>query len=211
MNFVNFIHDLTLTIKKHNLNFDCFSLGQLQSKQWIIDKLKDLNTDLGIVFNLCGWYGMLPAMMFEAGIRMNKIRSFDIDESCAIIADDMNKSNLSSWVFKAITDDINNINFKNHTWRMWSSSNNRVSHGIIESPNTIINTSCEHTNDDWFKKVQNGQMIIIQSNDFWDGDGHINCCLDMGDFDSRYPMTTTLYTGERVLQKYTRFMKVGIK
>jgi hypothetical protein len=208
---VTFLHDLTQTIDKYNLNFDAFSLGQLQSKSWLIDELNKLNAVLGTVFVLCGWYGLLPAMMFHEGISVEKIRSFDIDEDCWRIADDMNKSNMGSWKFKAIQEDINNINFEGHSWQMWSNTNNRMSYPITDVPDTIINTSCEHTNDDWFQKIPQGKMVIIQSNDFWGGEHHVNCCFDIDDFNRKYPLLDQMYIGERAMQKYIRFMKIGIK
>lgn len=211
MKNVNFLHDLTRTIDKYNLNFDAFSYGQLASKQWLIDELEFLKADLGIVFNLCGWYGLLPAMMFNSNIRVDKIRSFDIDESCWMIADQMNKTNIQNeWKFKAITEDINNINFEEHTWEGWSNvAMDYIS--VTESPNTIINTSCEHTNDEWYKKIPHGKFVILQSNDYWKGDKHINCCIDYNYFSRKYPMLETFYEGKRAFEKYTRFMKIGVK
>jgi hypothetical protein len=211
MNLVNLIHDLTSAINTFNLNFDCFAYGQLESKQWLIDELERINFNLGIVFNLCGWYGLLPAMMFQSRLDIQNIRSFDIDPNCWIIADQMNKSQIkNSWRFKAATEDINDINFNKHTWEGWSNLS-RKNISVTESPNVIINTSCEHTKDDWFKKIPKGLMVVLQSNDYLQGDGHINCCGDLRDFDASYTLTDTFYLGQKELEKYTRFMKIGIK
>lgn len=209
---VNLLHDLMRTVDKYNLNFDAFSYGQLKSKHWIIEELEAMrNPYLGIVFNLCGWYGLLPAMMFNARIKVKKIRSFDIDESCWMIADQMNKTHIQDeWRFKAITEDINNINFEKHTWSGWSNvAMDYIS--VTESPDTIINTSCEHTNDEWYKKIPYGKIVILQSNDYWSGEKHVNCCFDYNDFSNRYPMVEVWYHGQRAFEKYTRFMKIGIK
>lgn len=209
---VNFLHDLMRTVEKYNLNFDAFSYGQLKSKHWIIEELLSIrNPYLGIVFNLCGWYGLLPAMMFNARIKAKKIRSFDIDESCWMIADQMNKTHIQDeWRFKAITEDINNINFEEHIWEGWSNVANDFIK-VTEVPDTIINTSCEHTNDVWYEKIPHGKMVILQSNDYWAGDKHINCCFDYSYFSRKYPMTNVFYEGQRAFEKYTRFMKIGVK
>jgi len=212
VSMVNLLHDLTQAIDKYNLDFDAFAYGQLKSKQWIIDELEAMNNPyLGVVFNLCGWYGLLPAMMFNARIKAKKIRSFDIDESCWMIADQMNKTHIQDeWRFKAIIEDINNINFETHTWEGWSNvAMDYIS--VTESPDTIINTSCEHTNDEWYKNIPSGKLVILQSNDYWAGDKHINCCFDFDDFSNRYPMKDVLYHGQRAFEKYTRFMKIGRK
>ena len=103
-----------------------------------------------------------------------------------------------------------NINFNKHTWEGWSNLS-RKNISVTESPNVIINTSCEHTKDDWFKKIPKGLMVVLQSNDYLQGDGHINCCGDLRDFDASYTLTDTFYLGQKELEKYTRFMKIGIK
>ena len=40
-------------------DIDCLSRGQLKSKKWLIDNLKELNLDLGTVFLCAGWYATL--------------------------------------------------------------------------------------------------------------------------------------------------------
>lgn len=210
MNIVDFLHDLTTTIDRYDLNFDAFSYGQLQSKQWIIYELKRMKINLGTIFNLCGWYGLLPAMIFNARLPVYAIRSFDIDESCCPIADQMNKTYLkNNWKFKAVTQDINDIDFNNHTWEGWSNISKKFIK-VTEKPDTIINTSCEHTDDEWFYKIPSGLFVILQSTDFHDGDGHVNCC-DYKTFIDRYHLTTDYFYGKREFEKYNRFMKIGIK
>ena len=94
-------------LKKHNDTIgDVLSQGQIKSKQWLLKKLKGI--DLGIVFICAGWYGTLATMMFEdENIYVDKIRSFDIDDSCWKIAEDLNELwKADSWTFKATTLDI---------------------------------------------------------------------------------------------------------
>ena len=80
---------------------DCFSRGQLQSKLWIIKELKKLDLDLGTVFLCAGWYATLAVMLFENNLKINKIRSFDIDTSCVDIAEVFNKPWVKDeWKFK---------------------------------------------------------------------------------------------------------------
>ncbi len=206
----NFLHDLTSVIQNFELDFDCFSKGQLESKEWLVQIIKDLKIDLGTVYILCGWYGLLSSMMFLNSLNLDKIRSFDIDDNCYKIADQINKTYLSdSWRFKAVTEDIFKIKFDSHTWQMWSNANNRMCYPITDVPDTIINTSCEHTGPDWFKNIPRNKLVILQSNNFWTGDGHVNCVTDIDEFKQMFPLKTTYYNGDLNFDKYSRFMLIG--
>ena len=70
-------------VNKTEIWNDCFSRGQLQSKLWLVKELKRINPYLGTVFLCAGWYATLATMLFEKNLRIDKIRSFDIDSSCA--------------------------------------------------------------------------------------------------------------------------------
>ena len=210
--------DIEKTFEKYEpeINLDSLSLGQLESKNWDIQILADIQRrpiiDYGIVFVLCGWYGVLPAMMFYSNLAINKIRSFDIDENCFEIADSINKTNCSKgWRFKAITEDIFKIDFTSHTWQMWSKLNDRMSYPITDSPDTIINTSCEHTSPDWFYNVPEDKLMVLQSNNFFEEEGHTNCVKSVEELKDMFPLGEIYYDGTFNLEKYSRFMLVGIK
>ena len=193
---------------------DCFSQGQIKSKMWLLEELKKLKLDLGTVFLCAGWYGTLATMLFESKIKVDKIRSFDIDESCVEVAEIFNKPwFVDEWKFKSITDDIMNINYDKHVWQFWSNKNNRMSRPITDIPDTIINTSCEHIHDfeSWYNKIPNGKLIILQGNDYFELNEHVNCSADQDSFSEKAPMTDVLYTGTIDCGKYKRFMKIGIK
>ena len=193
---------------------DCFSQGQIKSKMWLLEKLKKLKLDLGTVFLCAGWYGTLATMLFESKIKVDKIRSFDIDESCVEIAEIFNKPwFVDEWKFKSITDDIMNIDYDKHVWQFWSNKNNRMSRPITDVPDTIINTSCEHIHDfeSWYDKIPNGKLIILQGNDYFELNEHVNCSADQDSFSEKAPMTDVLYLGTIDCDKYKRFMKIGLK
>ena len=193
---------------------DCFSRGQLQSKLWLVHELKKCNVDLGTVFLCAGWYATLATMIFESDIKVDKIRSFDIDETTVDIAETFNKSWFENqWQFKALVEDIQDINYNEHTWQYWSNKNNRMSYPIIDSPNTIINTSCEHIENfsEWYSKMPIGKLVILQSNDYFEVKEHINCSKSISQFSRSCPMKETLFEGELFLPYYTRFMKIGYK
>jgi hypothetical protein len=193
---------------------DCFSRGQLCSKIWLINELKKLNLNLGTVFLCAGWYATLAVMLFESSVKIEKIRSFDIDPSTVGIAETFNKPWFTDqWRFKALVEDINSIDYNSHTWQYWSNSNNRLSHPIKDVPDTIINTSCEHIAnfEQWYDMIPKNKLIILQSNNYFEVAEHVNCFRSLDEFSLSCPMSNTLFEGELSLPKYDRFMKIGFK
>ena len=190
---------------------DMFSKGQMDSKRWLVDSLIEINIDLGTIFLCAGWYGSLATFLFESGLSIEKIRSFDIDPSCAGVADTFNRSwTMDNWRFKASTLDICNMTFP------LNYSTNRASGTsceLTDMPDTIINTSCEHINNfsDWYSSLPVNTLLVMQSNDFFEIDEHVNCSKDLNDFDRLVPMSRVLYLDELELPKYSRFMKIGYK
>jgi len=192
---------------------NCFSRGQLQSKQWLIKILKELDVELGTVFLCAGWYAILSTLLFESGLNITKIRSFDVDSSCEKIAEIFNKPWLvDQWKFKAITQDIMDIDYSNHSSKSWSNSNKKMCY-ILDSPDTVVNTSCEHIGnfEEWYAKIPKGKLVILQSNNYFEISEHINCSADMDSFGETAPMQECLFLGELQLPKYTRFMKIGYR
>ena len=209
------------------IDMDCFSRGQLQSKLWVLGELRKLKysynadggiqkkeIDLGTVFLCAGWYGTLATMLFESNFKVDKIRSFDIDPNCVDIAETFNKPwFVDNWKFKAITQDIMDIDYDTHTWQSWSNANNRMSYPITDIPNTIINTSCEHIHyfAKWYNKIPEGKLLILQTNNYFNLPEHVNCSKTLRSFSNKTPMSNVLYEGELDLEKYTRFMRIGYK
>ena len=171
---------------------DCFSRGQLQSKLWVIEELEKINKPLGTVFLCAGWYGILATMIFESTkLQVKSIRSFDIDETTVDIAETFNKLwFVNDWRFKALTMTILDINYEVLPWQYWSNKNNRLSYPITDTPDTIINTSCEHITefDSWYNMLPKGKLLVLQANDFIDLDMHTNCYKDLEDFATHTPM-----------------------
>jgi hypothetical protein len=194
---------------------DCFSRGQLLSKLWLIKELQKLKiNELGTVFLCAGWYATLATMLFEKGFKVDKVRSFDIDSSCENIAEVFNKPWFTDqWRFKSITQDIMDIDYNEHTWQCWSNANNRMSYPIIDVPNTIINTSCEHLPDfvGWYSLIPDGKLVILQANDYHEVEEHVNTYNSADEFGASAPMSKLLYKGELKLEKYTRFMLIGYR
>jgi hypothetical protein len=191
---------------------DCFSRGQLQSKLWLINKLDRLNLDLGTVFLCAGWYSTLATMMFEKELNIEKIRSFDIDPSCVDIAERFNKPwVMEGWKFKATTKDILSIDYIKDRYTVAKSDG--TTEQLSDSPNTVINTSCEHIENfsTWYNKIPKGTLIVLQTNDYFEIKDHVNCSVDLTAFEAQTPMTECLYEGALELPKYTRYMRIGYR
>jgi hypothetical protein len=193
------------------INKDCFSRGQLKSKIWLVQELKELDLELGTVFLCAGWYATLSTLLFENDLNITKIRSFDIDPSCAMIAERFNKPwEIDEWRFKAVTKDIFDINYVRDTYTV---SKPDGFCELTDSPDTIINTSCEHIKDfsKWYNNLPVGKLIVLQSNNYIDNDEHVNCSNSLIEFEQQTPMSLCLYSGELVLDKYTRYMRIGYR
>jgi hypothetical protein len=198
----------------NNIEFDrdCFSQGQLKSKLWLINELKALDLELGTVFLCAGWYGTLATLMFENNLNLEKIRSFDIDPSCATIAERFNKPwVMEGWKFKATTKNIFDINYVKDSYTVVKSDG--TTEQLSDEPATIINTSCEHIEnfDTWYSKIPKGKLVILQTNDYVENEDHVNCSTNLKEFEMQTPMTTCLYSGELQLEKYTRYMRIGYR
>ena len=195
-----------------NIDLDCFSRGQIASKKWLIEELKKVDKSLGTVFLCAGWYATLVPMLEEANIEFDKIRSFDIDADVWKIAEVFNKDLvLDNWKFKATTQDIHDINYNTNKYNTVKS--NGETEQLKDSPDTIINTSCEHIEnfDSWYAKLPTGKLVILQSNNYFDIPEHVNCVQDISQFEQMTPMQEVYFTGELKLEKYTRYMRIGRK
>lgn len=192
---------------------DCFARGQLESKLWLVRELQQCDIPLGTVFICAGWYATIATMLFESDIEVDKIRSFDMDTTCASIAEVFNKPwVVDAWKFKASYKDIHDIDFTGKTpYSVYKS--NGEEQLLLDSPDTILNTSCEHIEnfEEWYAKIPDGKLVILQSNNFYDVEEHVNCVADVDEFINTAPMSTVLYSGELALPKYNRFMIIGYK
>lgn len=214
MNDTSMVEAIRKLENSEDFNQDAFSRGQIKSKLWLVETLEKLNLDLGTVFLCAGWYATLAAMLFESQCKIDKIRSFDIDDKCLEVADMVNKSHVSSnWKFKAITQNILDIDYNCHRWQTWSKANNRLSYPIEDVPTTIINTSCEHIEDfdSWYNKIPPGKILVLQTNNYFEIEDHINCSESLELFAASTPMSQELFSGELNLAKYTRYMRIGIR
>jgi len=199
-------------INNIEIDEDCFSRGQLQSKLWLINELKNCNVELGKVFLCAGWYATLATMLFESGMKIEMIRSFDVDPNVWKIAEIFNKKWVEeNWKFKASTEDIHEITFDEHVYDVYKADG--TTQRLWTVPDTIINTSCEHIEnfDSWYNSIPFGSLVIMQSNNYFEINEHVNCHKTLESFAKQVPLGEELYSGELELPKYKRFMRIGYK
>ena len=81
------------------------------------------------------------------------------------------------------------------------------------APKLVVNTSCEHLEafDRWYEQIPDGQLLTLQSNDYFSCSEHVNCVPDLAAFQRQAPMRDVLFAGEHKLRRYVRFMLIGRK
>jgi len=203
---------------------DAFSRGQLRSKLWVSDTVKDLDIDLGDMIYVCaGWYGVLPAILFERNEARN-ILSFDSDASTDNPADTLNKEQtIDGLRFKAVVQDIHALKYKDESFdvnhyqytEMTEFETTKQSMPVKMDASCVINTSCEHIVDfdKWWAGIPDGMLVIMQNNDFDDEDHEHadDTVTSLEEFTKRLNVSETLYEGTLALEKYNRYMVIGRK
>lgn len=171
---------------------DAFWSGQLTSKEWLITNLKHrLHNPVSIDIH-GGWVGVLASMLFQSEIKINNIRSIDIDPMCEAIATMMNKQEEIQGRFRAVTADMCNLR---------------------SDADVIINTSCEHITQEqfdlWKTGLPHNSFLVLQSNNY-NIPEHVRTALDLEDFKKQCDINV-IWSGEMKLPMYTRFMIMGLQ
>ena len=80
---------------------------------------------------------------------------------------------------QATTQDIHDINYNTNRYNTVKATARQ--NNPKDSPDTIINTSCEHIEnfDSWYAKLSTGKLVILQSNNYFDIPEHVNCVHDI--------------------------------
>lgn len=173
---------------------DAMSDGQLLSKYWLVSNLKLLlesgkiksESEKPKVAVLGGWIGTLSLMMNTFELPLD-ITSIDLDERANRIAEKINYD----YSFQTRTEDMYDIDYASY--------------------DIIINTASEHIPDiaHWRSLIPDGKIIIVQNNNFEEGDGHISCVKSSYDLREKLNLTEIMYEGTRDFPQYARFMLMG--
>lgn len=193
---------------------DHFSRGQIKSKLWLMEELRNVvsGNELGTVVLYGGWYATISHFFFKF-FSPTKLYSIDLDPSTVEIADSFNQRQGldNNWQFKAFEYDVNKINY---TGKKFSIPSDKDTMGITQleiTPTVIVNTSCEHMNDDWFYNLPDGQFVVLQTNDYFANEQHINCCKSIKEVLNKYKFNEVYFSGELDTHLYNRYMVIGKK
>jgi hypothetical protein len=76
----------------------------------------------------------------------------------------------------------------------------------------IINTSCEHIPDlvNWISLLPKRRIVVLQSNNYFAGNGHVNCVNDEDEFAVQSGLNEIWFKGKLMMPMYTRFMIIGM-
>lgn len=196
----SFHRDILATLTHHQEPGIAVALNknQMASKRWLADSLHaTVGSSPGRVLILGGWVGALSAVLLhDRRFHIERVTSIDIDPRCAPVAEALNATNFRTGRFAARTADM-----------LW------LDYAGDDAADLVINTSCEHLPDfeRWFARVPKDQLVVLQSNDYFACAEHVNSVADLATFRAQAPLSDVMFSGERKLRRYTRFMLIGRK
>lgn len=189
--------------------FESLSPNQISSKQWLIEKLKKcIKTDIKHKIEIVGsWYGFPLIEYLQHNIDIEKIECWDIDKEARLIC----KQYLE--IFGYYNVSVYNKNYWDHK-------------RIASDATILINTSSEHMNGTFYemkgklnKFYTKNPLVVIQSNNMYHINDHINCVDDEEELIIRHGIRQVLYSGNKDIVEwdgleikktnYKRFMVIG--
>ena len=212
-----FLVDIYSWLERHqhlaDLNLDDhFSRGQIKSKLWMMEELRNVvsGNELGIVVLYGGWYATIAHFFFKF-FSPSKLYSIDLDSTTVDIADGFNirHGERNEWQFKAFAQDVNSITY-DEEGKFTLPDDDRLDNLTIK-PTVVINTSCEHMNEEWFYNLPDGQFVALQTNDYFANEQHTNCVNGINEALAKYKFSEVYFSGELDTQLYNRFMIIGKK
>ena len=182
-----------------NVNKDAFSSGQIGSKLWLCEELEKLFDTIDSIWIYGGWYAVTAFLLNSRNnIKIEYIRSYDVDPACAEVADMINENWVyQNWKFKAQTQDCNKLEVDQ------------------SGTDLIINTSTEHfENMDWWNNIPKGTTVALQGNNMIHDDHYVHS-TSLKKFVAQFPVSETLYKGEKEFVypdwRFTWYMLIGVK
>lgn len=194
---------------------DGLSRSQIRSKIWLIEELSKLNVDYKNIVIMGGWFGQLVSI-YDKVLGFDKIRILDLEKSFCEASDYVfNLKYLENFRVKAVCTDVNSLTLHKNGYE-FPIVNFKENKEYIEKflPDLIINTSAEHMTEEWynqirFKEMEGNPIVAIQSNNMFDGEGHVNCVHSIDHMKKKFPMKEILFEGELQLKGYKRVMLIG--
>lgn len=194
---------------------DAMSRSQIRSKIWLVEELAKIQSHFNHVAIMAGWFGQLCAI-YDKKLTYKKIRIIELDKQACELSDySFNLSNLENYKIKSVHADISKLTLYKNGYE-WAVENFKENTKYNEKflPDLIINTSAEHMTEEWFqqlrfKELESNPIVAIQSNNMFDGEGHVNCVHSIDHMKKKFPMKEILFEGELQLKGYKRVMLIG--
>tara|TARA_Y100001937_G_scaffold125836_1_gene193571 strand:+ start:1041 stop:1679 length:639 start_codon:yes stop_codon:yes gene_type:complete len=195
---LNFLYTDTMYSNKYDYFrikdiLDQFSHSQLVSKRWAVDELRAYIKQEDSIAVIGGWYGLMSHMLCESGIT-NTIIDYEIDEICI------------DFHYKFKVHDNIMIEYKDG-FKMFDSREHNGNDKVI------ICTACEHIDEEdlyEYMSIKNPHArVLLQSNNMYDVDSHINCHESIDHFIETLPDMSVLYKGTKKIGNYERYMVIA--
>ena len=181
-----------------------YSKGQLASNSWLLGELKRIDFAEDITVAILGsWIGTLVDPLHQM-MSIARVYGIDADPECVTISEKLNQEYLEGWRYKGVCADVTQLDCSNMQFETGGEL-------IDVTPHIVINTSSEHMNTEWFDTVSKQQLIVMQTNNSTEFDGHVNVCSSIEHMQELYPLSYTAYVGEMQTPAYTRYMQIGFK
>lgn len=180
---------------------------------WIIENLVRVYGQkyLGTIYILGGGIGMLGAMLLDTALRLENIRSLDINGTCKFLADEMMKKEvLNDWKFKASSQDLFKVGYETNRFSLIL-PDGTTSKEFSEVPGIVINTNTSYLanmEEDWYKKMipDTRKMVLVGET------GNVTRPYSSSkEFNAAFPMAFEQYTGTLTIEDKQYYMKIGIK
>lgn len=188
---------------------DFLSRGQVKSKLWLVTELaKVTEGPIGNVLFYGGWYNFAAFFLFNQ-FDVGTIYSLDVNRDVIEPSRRLYEKESREERFRPMGVNVNKIRWEGKT--TYAPGRDSEEFVLCENSNIVINTSCEHMDNTWFENIPDGTCVLLQTNDYFSNEQHVNCCKDLEEVKQKYPMQSIMYEGELDTQLYNRFMLIGIK
>jgi hypothetical protein len=194
-----FVADVLATLSRHDVPRlgAALNRNQVASKRWLADALlAAAGPAFAHAVVLGGGYGVLAAtLLHDDRFAIGRVESIDIDPACAAVALALNATHVREGRFAARTADMLALDY------------------AALRADLVVNTSSEHLPDfaRWYARIPDGQLLVLQSNDYFACAEHVGCVPDLAAFAAQAPMRERLFEGAQRMRRYTRFMLIGRK
>ena len=206
-NYYSFDTTYLNAVNSRQYPIDAFSLGQLSSKAWlhnVVSVLKPQISNQHTVAVLGCWIGSLVPSLHKL-LSPQRIYGIDLDPHSITLSEQFNQRLVeNSWQYKGVVADCAELS----TNSMQFETGGEL---IDVKPSCVVNTSCEHMHTEWFHSADSDQLIIMQTNNSEQYDGHINCVNSEQHMWELYPMSSQLFSGSLTTPAYTRYMQIGYR